>query len=185
MFKKKRHEVYILVLTRGEASGDPEAREKECKAAAETIGADRLFFGDLRDARITDGIETIKVIENTIDTVAPDIVFSHSPKDAHQDHRNTHLASLSAARRIRKIFLYESPAALREFCPQLFVDIAETIDLKLKALTAFNSQASKPYLNGRVYNAIAGLAKFRGFQAGVAVAEAFEVARCILEVQEF
>jgi LmbE family N-acetylglucosaminyl deacetylase len=197
LFRKNGHEVYILVLTRGEASGDPETREKECRTAATAIGAHQPFFGNLRDTRITDGIDTIMAIENTIDTVAPDIVFTHSSKDAHQDHRNTHLASLSAARHTRKILLYESPAALREFCPQLFVDIAPTMDLKLKAVAAFNSQASKSYMNGGLSakdpcrmcenssgpsNAMAGLARFRGFQAGLALAEAFEVAKYVLDI---
>jgi LmbE family N-acetylglucosaminyl deacetylase len=152
---------------------------------------------NLRDTRISDGTDTITAIESVIDKVAPDIVFSHSAKDAHQDHRNTNLASLSAARDIGKIFLYESPAALREFCPQVFVDIAPVMDLKLKAVAAFNSQASKRY-NGQpsasdpcrkcnnhtsLSNAIAGLARFRGFQAGVALAESFEVAKYLFDIE--
>lgn len=199
LFKKKGHETYILVLTRGEASGDPVVRENECRLAVKAIGADRLLFGNLVDTRITDGIETITTIENVIDAVAPDIIFTHSPKDAHQDHRNTHLASLSAARHARRIFLYESPAAMRDFCPQVFFDISSTMDLKLKAVAAYNSQASKSYMNGQLSpddpcrkyeitgtlsNATAGLARFRGFQAGLALAEAFEVAKYIFEIQE-
>jgi len=200
LLRKKGHGVHILVLTRGEASGDPETREKECRSAAAAIGADQLSFGDLRDTRIMDGIDTIRTIENTIDTVTPDIVITHSSNDAHQDHRNTHLASLSAARRIGKILLYESPAAMREFCPQVFVDIAPTMELKLKAVAAFNSQASKSYMRRQLSqndpcdrcemvptdlsHAIAGLARFRGFQAGVALAEAFEVAKYVFEINE-
>jgi LmbE family N-acetylglucosaminyl deacetylase len=198
LFKKREHEVYVLVLTRGEASGDPEVREHECKVAAEIIGVDRLFLGGLRDTRITDGIDTITAIENIINTVAPDIVFTHSSKDAHQDHRNTHLASLSAARDIGKIFLYESPAALREFLPQVYVDVAETIETKLKAVAMFESQALKSYIkdyakaldpsqkwniSGSLSNASEGLARFRGFQVGLALAESFEVARYLLEIE--
>ena len=89
LFKKKGHDVNVLVLTRGEASGDPVVRENECKVAAATIGVDRLLFGNLVDTRITDGIDTIKTIEDTMDGIAPEFVFTHSPKDSHQDHRNT------------------------------------------------------------------------------------------------
>lgn len=53
MFKKKGHEVSVLVLTRGEASGDPAPRENECKLAAATIGVDRLFFGNLVHPEVT------------------------------------------------------------------------------------------------------------------------------------
>jgi LmbE family N-acetylglucosaminyl deacetylase len=195
LFKRKGHEVYMLVLTKGEASGDSKVREKECRISAKTIGVDKLFFGSLQDTRITDGIETIMAIENVINMVKPDIVFSSSPKDAHQDHRNTGLASLSAARNLKKVFLYESPAALREFCPQVFVDVGSTFDVKLKALEAFGSQANKVYFKGdhlnskssifpRVSYAAEGLARFRGFQAGVELAEAFEVGKFILEIEE-
>ena len=198
LFKKKGHDVSVLVLTRGEASGDPIVREKECKLAASIIGVDRLYFGNIADTRINDGIETIRTIENTIDTVAPDFIFTHSPKDSHQDHRNTYLSSMSAARHTSRILLYESPAALQEFSPQAFIDISQTIDPKLKAVEAFNSQATKPYMNGKtrstdpcrncenysqISNAIAGLARYRGFQAGVDLAEAFEVARYVLDLE--
>jgi len=201
LFKKKGHEVDVLVLTRGEASGDPVVRENECKLAAGIIGVDELMFGNLADTRITDGIDTIEVIENAMDAVGPDFVFTHSPKDSHQDHRNAHLASMSAARRITRVLLYESPAALKDFSPQAFIDISTTMKQKLKAVTAFNSQATKTYMNGtngrvrlgdpclscekygQVSNAIAGLARFRGFQAGVGLAEAFEVARYVIDLQ--
>jgi LmbE family N-acetylglucosaminyl deacetylase len=190
LLKKKAHEVYILVLTRGEASGDPIVRQRECEQATKTIGADKVFFGSLRDMKITEGIETITEIENVINSVKPDMVFSNSQKDQHQDHRNTGLASLSAARKVPKVLLYESPAALRDFCPQIFVNIDSTLNIKLKALEAYASQSSKrPFSNHnshsdatRVVNASEGLAMFRGFQAGVTVAEAFEIGRFILDV---
>lgn len=195
LFKKKGHGIYILALTKGEASGDPNARVKECKRSAKVLGADELFFGNLRDTRITDGIETIMEIENIISRVKPDIVISHSQKDVHQDHRNTALAVLSAARNSKIVLLYESPAALRDFCPQVFVDVDTTFNIKLQALKAFGSQASKVYFKGNgnhdesrkfpyVSNAIEGLARFRGFQAGVTLAEAFEVGKFLLEVED-
>jgi LmbE family N-acetylglucosaminyl deacetylase len=190
LFKKKGHEVYILVLTRGEASGDPIVRQRECERAAETIGADKLLFGNLHDTKVTEGIETITEIETVIDSVKPDIVFSNSPKDQHQDHRNNGLATLSAARHVRKVLLYESPAVFRDFCPQIFVDIDSTLNVKLKALEAYASQSSKrPFSNSNshseskgVISASEGLALFRGFQAGIALAEAFEVGRFMLDV---
>jgi len=196
LFRKKGHRVYILVLTRGEASGDPRARAWECKTAAQTLGAEKLYFGGLSDTKITDGIETIMSVEHVIDRVKPDIVFTHSDKDGHQDHRNAGLASLSAARNVKKVLLYESPAALREFCPQVFVDVSSTFGIKLNALKAFASQASKVYFRGNgkpgdesrkfpyVSNAVEGLARFRGFQAGVNLAEAFEVGKFLYDIEE-
>ena len=194
LFKKKGHEVYLLVLTSGEASGDPHVREKECAESAEALCADKLFFGNLPDTKITDGIETIMTIEHFINEIKPDIIFAHSYKDCHQDHRNSGMAVLSAARNAKKVLLYESPAALKDFMPQLFVDVTSTFDIKLEALKAFGSQVNKVYFKGNgvdykrakfphVSNAAEGLARYRGFQAGVALAEAFEVGKFLLEIE--
>lgn len=194
LLKKRGHEVYILVLTKGEASGDPGIRTHECKKSARTICVDKLFFGDLEDTKIHDDVETIMTIEKVLDGVKPELVFTHSSKDGHQDHRNASLASLSAARNVKRVLLYESPEALRDFCPQVFIDVSSTFDVKLRALKAFGSQASKVYFKGGsnvtdegrkfpyVSNAVEGLARFRGFQAGVALAEAFEVGKYLLEI---
>jgi LmbE family N-acetylglucosaminyl deacetylase len=196
LFKENGHEVYMLVLTKGEASGDPNVREKECKRAAKILGVDRLMFGSLRDTEIADGPETIMEIENIVNLLKPDIVFAHSFKDGHQDHRNAGRASLSAARYSKKVLLYESPAALREFCPQLFVDVSSTFDVKLRALKAFSSQAEKVYFSNGNHShknhtglpqasyAAGGLAQFRGYQAGVELAEAFEVGKFLLEIEK-
>jgi LmbE family N-acetylglucosaminyl deacetylase len=195
LFKRKGHEVYLLVLTKGEASGDPTVRQRECEQSARAIGVDKLFFGNLQDTKITDGVETIMEIERFVNQISPDTIFAHSFKDGHQDHRNAGMASLSAARNSKKVLLYESPAALRDFCPQLFVDVTSTFDVKLKALEAFGSQVSKVYFKGNgfnhegrkfphVSNASEGLARFRGFQAGVSLAEAFEVGKFLLEIED-
>lgn len=201
--KKKGHEVHILVLTRGEASGDSEVREAECRKSAEVLCAGRVHFGNIQDTKVTDGVETIMKIENVINKVKPEIVFGHSSKDGHQDHRNAGMATLSAARNSKKILLYESPAALRDFCPQVFVNVTTTFACKLKALKAYGSQYTKAYFKGQpvvrarrrtktdetrkfpyVSNAVEGLARFRGFQAGVTLAEAFEVGKFILDIEK-
>lgn len=193
LFKQRGHEVHLLVLTKGEASGDARLREKECEQSALTIGADKVFFGNLEDTKITDGVETIMEIESLINKLKPNIIFAHSPKDGHQDHRNVGLAAVSAARNSKKLLLYESPAALREFLPQLFVDVTSTFNIKLEALKAFGTQVSKVYFKGQnlnqkahripyVSNASEGLARYRGFQAGVTLAEAFEVGKFVLEI---
>ena len=116
LFKRNGHKFFALVLTKGEASGNPTAREKECRLSAKRLGLEKLFFGGLRDTKISEGIETIMAIEKVVSLLKPDFVFSHSFKDGHQDHGNTGLASLSVARNSKKVLLYESPAARRDFC---------------------------------------------------------------------
>jgi LmbE family N-acetylglucosaminyl deacetylase len=182
LHKLKGDKVYCLVLTRGEASGSPELRSDECKRSLEILGADGLFFGDIGDTKVGDGRETIDAIEKVVDTVNPDIVYAPTLKDTHQDHRNAGHATLSACRRCKIILMYEGASTQRDFTPQVFVDVKNTFELKMKMTHIFGSQVRNHGVYSVAMKAIEGLAKFRGYQAGVDVAEAFEVGKFIFEV---
>ena len=179
MHKCSGDKVYVLVLSKGEASGDPRVKELACKKSADLLGIDGLFFGGLQDTKISDGIETISVIEKIIEEVKPDIIYTLSYNDRHRDHRNAAFATLSAARRCKKVLMYEVLRQLKDFYPQFFVDIEKTVEIKKKALLLFGPESER-FL--RAANAIEGLALFRGFQAGVRFAEAFEVVKFIVEI---
>ena len=183
LHKLKGDKVYLLVLTRGEVSGDPEVRERECRRAAKILEADGFFLGGLPDTRVHDGRETIDAIENIFDEIKPDIMYAPTFKDTHQDHRNTGHSSLSAGRHCKMILLYEGASTGRNFYPQVFVDIEKTFELKKKVLRVFGSQLNNDHGSyTSAAKAVEGLAKYRGRQAGVDVAEAFEVGRFIFEV---
>jgi len=181
--KANGDKVYLLVLTKGEASGNIKVRENECRRAAKILGVDRLFFGGLEDTKVNDGRETIDAIEKVVNEVKPDLMYAPSRKDAHQDHRNTGHASSSAGRRCNMILFYEGASTQRDFVPQVFVDIGNFFNLKRKAVRAFGSQ-----LNGKhggyamAAKAVVGLAQYRGYQAGLNLAEAFEVGKFIFEL---
>ena len=182
LHKLNGDKVYLLVLTKGEASGDIEVRERECRRAAEILGVDSLFFGGLEDTRVHDGRESIDIIEKIIDKVKPDIIYAPTPKDTHQDHRNTGYATMSAGRRCKMILLYEGASTQSNFFPQVFVDIKKTFELKKEATRVFGSQLNHRGGYSSAVKGIEGLAKYRGYQAGLDVAEAFEVGRFIFEV---
>ena len=78
--------------------------------------------------------------------------------------------------------MYEGPATLRDFVPQVFVDIEETFEIKKKVTRVFGSQNMKYYLAAE---AVEGLARHRGYQCGLRVAEAFEVGKFVLGANEF
>ena len=182
LHKLNKDKVYQLVLTQGEASGDPEIRKKECETASEFLSIDKLFFGGLKDTMIKDGIETITIIEDIINTIKPDFIYTHTFMDTHQDHRNAAYATLSAARKCKKIFMYEGPATLRNFVPQVFINIEKTFERKKKVTRMFSSQSQKLYLAAE---AVEGLARHRGYQCGLKVAEAFEVGKLVIDLNEF
>lgn len=169
-------------MTKGEASGDPKIREEECNRASEMMGADGFYLGGMEDTTISDDVRTIRIIEEIINKIKPDIIYTHTYKDTHQDHRNTGYATLSAGRRCKKIFMYESPTTFKEFSPQVFIDISEEFEKKKEIMRVFSSQSNKEWwaIGDKAALAIEGLAAYRGFQAGVEFAEAFEVGRLVL-----
>ncbi len=178
-----KDEVYLLSLSSGEKSYDPETRKKEAKEAAKILGARNIFFADLPETMIHDDASTIAVIEEIIEKVSPKRIYTHTIHEKHQDHRNTAYASLSAGRYVPEILMYETPNTMENFSPQYFVDITKFIETKINAVKAHKSQMHKSYT--RVAS-IEGLARFRGYQSGLYIgeekvisAEAFEVARII------
>jgi hypothetical protein len=62
------------------------------------------------------------------------------------------------------------------------VDISDTFDLKMKTTKVFGSQFNNRGVYAVAMKANEGLAKFRGYQAGVDVAEAFEVGKFLFEI---
>jgi len=59
---------------------------------------------------MSEGQETISVIEKIVKKVKPDIVFIPSRHDIHQDHRAVHNASLVAVRLIDEVYIYQAPS---------------------------------------------------------------------------
>lgn len=172
---KRGDKVTFIVLSRGEAGGDPETRVSEARQSAKSLGAD-IFILDYPDTNIPQSHKTIEDLEKIIHDVKPRRVYTHSIKDTHQDHRNTAYATLSAARLVPEIFAYESPSHYLNFNPTYYVDISSYMEKKVEMLGNFTTQNGKEYMK---INAIRGLAQFRGLGPSVSHAEAFEVVRIL------
>jgi len=167
-------EVVILTLSRGTNGGDASVRTGESQRAATLLGA-RLEVGDLPDSRISEGIETIGLIEEVVRSVAPTHVYTHSRHDAHQDHRNAHLASMVGARDIANLYCYQAPSSTIEFRPNLFIDIARHIDTKVAAIAAYESQVARSASLSPDH--IMATARYWGRYTGYGLAEPMEVIR--------
>jgi LmbE family N-acetylglucosaminyl deacetylase len=150
------------------------------------IKAEDLFYGNLKDTMVVEGFETINIIENILNKLSPDIIYTHSYNDTHQDHRNTSYATLSAARRCKKILMYESPTTFEEFKPRFFIDIKSVFERKKELIRIFESQSKKPWwsMGARAALASEGLAYYRGYQSGLDYAEAFELFRFVINGHE-
>jgi LmbE family N-acetylglucosaminyl deacetylase/ActR/RegA family two-component response regulator len=131
--------ITIVTLSRGARGGDSAVREEESHAAARRLDA-RLVLGDLADTRIPVGDPTVRVIQECIAEVEPDIVYTHSTNDVHQDHRAVHQATMVAARGVPMVACYQSPSATVDFHPIRFTTIDEHVEDKLALLACFASQ---------------------------------------------
>lgn len=147
--------INILTLSSGESGGDRNARRNEAQQAAKVLHA-QLFLEELVDTCISEGVETINLIETILQEVKPTHIYTHSRQDNHQDHRNVHLATMVAARLVDNIYCYQSPSCTIDFRPNLFSDISDYIQQKLLALACYKSQADyHPYLHEEVIRAMA------------------------------
>jgi two-component system response regulator HydG len=172
--KAAGHTVAILTLSRGADGGDQARRARESQAAADIIGA-RLFLDDLQDTLIAEGNPTIGVIDRVIAEVQPTIVYTHSIHDVHQDHRNTHRAAMVAARRVGRVYCFQSPSATVDYRPTHFVTIDDHIGGKLKAIDTFSSQIGvRDYLEPEL---VTSTARYWSRYCGGSHAEPFEVIR--------
>jgi LmbE family N-acetylglucosaminyl deacetylase len=180
---KKNHKVYMYALTRGGASGDAEQRTHELEESARFIGAEDLWIDDFQDTKLAVTDELINHIEHIINKAEADVIFTHSHGDVHHDHRAIALATIEAGRFISNILSYEIPLT-KNFAPQVFFDVSDVIDKKVKLIEIFWSQQSKLYLKA---NAIRGLAEYRALQSRlnttINYVEAYEVLKLCLNTE--
>ncbi|MDP9806302.1 LmbE family N-acetylglucosaminyl deacetylase [Trueperella bonasi] len=169
------HEIHTMIMTAGAVGGDPEIRAQEAINGSKFLGASRCDVYDFTDTKLeTDMNGMIAAIEKKINQFNPDIIFTHSANDQHQDHAAVHLATLRAGRRHRAILCFESPSVTTQFTPKVFVDIDDYVGVKSSAVAIHENQAGKPYMTE---DRVSGMAHFRGDQAKMSRAEGFEPVR--------
>jgi len=172
------YQIAALVLTQGEKGGDGDNRQNEARSGAEFLGLDNIEVLDCTDTRLmTDAVDVTNAIEAMIEKCDPNIIFTHSNHDIHQDHQLVFESTLRAARNTRTTILcYESPSVTQDFRPTYFVDVGKYVDIKIQAIREHRDQRKKTYMKPEL---IRSKLAFRGGQAKVDYAEGFEVVRMI------
>ncbi|GAA0419604.1 response regulator [Leifsonia naganoensis] len=167
------NQVVILTLSRGARGGDANDRQHESLAAAELLGA-RLFLEDLEDTHISAADPTVSIIERVVREVEPDIVYTHSAHDRHQDHRAVNAAVSVATRNVRTVCCFQSPSATIDFRPTRFVPIDGFTDAKLALIDCFRSQDLRAYLE---HDFVLATARYWSRFGGGTMCEPLEVMR--------
>lgn len=158
--------------------GQTEQRRAEARAGADVIDADLYILFDEKPCRVEDipMHELVRRFDNIVGDMRPDLVITHSAFDLHWDHSLVNRATVSALRRTPCDLLafLSSPEmnAQARAVGQCFADITRTIDTKLRAIGAHNSQVPKLDLESS-----RDLARAMGRISGYQYAEAYEVLR--------
>jgi LmbE family N-acetylglucosaminyl deacetylase len=192
---------YTLILGEGVTSRDEvrdrERREKELELlkmqandANRFIGVREVFLYDFPDNRFDSVplLDIIKVVEKVKSEIEPQIVFTHHEKDLNIDHQITCRAVLTATRPtkgecVQEIYAFEVPSSTEWsfplcYSPNTFVDIGETLEAKIMAMKAYQSEL-KDYPHPRSLEGIELSAKIWGMKVGLPYVEAFQTVRVL------
>lgn len=167
-----------------------EGLHKDTFDAAKIIGYKNVYLENLPDNRFdsVDLLDIIKIIEKYIEEIKPDIIYTHHGGDLNIDHRKTYEAVLTATRPIdkksvKRIYCFETVSStewnfeyLNTFKPNFFVDVTETLDMKLSAMECYKSEL-KSFPHPRSIENLKASAKKWGSVVGRGYVEAFELVR--------
>ena len=123
-----------------------------------------------------------KKITEIVNMVNPNILYTHYECDLNYDHTLVFNACMVATRPPNRIKLVcfetlsETEWNNKPFLPNLWVDISDSIDTKIKAFLIYESEVNK-YPHPRSIEGIKALAMKRGSEICVNYAEAFIVIR--------
>lgn len=166
----------------------------DMRAANQALGFQSPVVGNFPNIRMNtvDHIEIVKFIEQQVAQFQPTRVFTHHPSDLNDDHVQIARACLAAARLFQRRndirplqslhFMeilsstdWAFPSGTPLFTPDTFEDIESTLALKLQALSMYRN-VMRPPPHPRSNEVITGHAAYRGGQAGLRYAEAFQTA---------
>jgi LmbE family N-acetylglucosaminyl deacetylase len=182
--RNEGHNILAITFTEGEKGLSRHTRRSgervtETRKAMKTLGSIRTMCYSLPDTKLSDHIaKIIDIIEEIVEQFEPDLVFTHTSKDVHQDHRAVHEATIVAMQnKTCSILCYENCRTDSSFNPSFFVNLDGVVDKKITALKRHKTQNGKPYLTPDI---ILANAIFRGSQARLKLAEAFEINRMVV-----
>ncbi len=195
-YAQRGDQVFMCHVTQGEKGhfhipSDELARTRaqEAREAAAVIGAEAIGLG-LKDGEVEDNIETQRRIIDVIRQTRPDVIITHAPEDRYlSDYASVGKLVIDASfhasvpyvqtehpyhDKIPPIYYMETIVGVG-FVPTLYVDITDTFEAKKEMLARHRSQLVwlKEHDNVDELEIIETVARFRGWQCGVAFAEGF------------
>lgn len=131
--------VTILTMFPAVPDGTTAEAGREAREAAEALGT-RLVLSDLAGPGPAGATAAAAALDRVMAESQPAVLYTHSIHDDQPDHRSAHLAAVAAARRIGRVYCFQSPSATVDFRPTRFVPIDDQLGRKLRAVGAFTGQ---------------------------------------------
>ena len=158
----------------------PDTLIREVAEATAVLGIprDNLVIHDFPVRRFPERRQDIlEILVKAKADLKPDLVFLPSIADTHQDHQQMAQEGFRAFKTTCMLG-YEMPWNNLEFSTTAFTALAERyVQRKVEAMLCYKSQQGRPYASGEF---IFSLARTRGTQIGVPLAEAFQLFRWIM-----
>ncbi len=189
--------VYVLFMTNGVDSRNASSqnikdRQQAAKNAADILGVSSIQQLDFPDNKMDTValLDVVQSIEEVINKLRPEIIYTHHIGDLNIDHQITHKAAMIACRPqpnfcVKEIYAFEvlsstewQTPGVEPFCPNIFIDITDYIDIKKQVLKAYSEEMRQSPHSRSIDNAIR-LNALRGNSIGLDYVEAFVIIRII------
>lgn len=170
-------DVWYCILTNAADKEMRQKNKKEVTAAAQVLGvpSQKILLLNFIDEEFTCNHISVGYFRQILKRfdLNPDLVFTHTPHDSHQDHRTAYDLTLATFRK-KEILSYSVAGSLVKtgFKPEVFVDIEGYYDTKKQALESFSSQQVR-----LDYDALATGCAYYKEATGLDCAEGFELVR--------
>ncbi len=199
-YARAGHRIFVALTTSGnQGSNIIEGREEIARVReAEQLEAAKVYGAQVRflrydDEALVDTPDLRRAVIDAIRWAAPDVVFTNYPGDMSTDHNVTGtvvarvLLSLPGKNipssepplpKAPSLFFWDTAAGLH-FEPEVYVDISETMDEKMRALALHKSQFAwmSTFQAASLTDHCRIVGAFRGVAIGCAYAEGFRAHR--------
>ncbi len=191
------NKVHLIFMTNGVGSRNAKIEEIEHRKRVAQESADILGVSSIQQFDFPDNkmdtialLDVVQAIEEVIDKLRPEIIYTHQIGDLNVDHQVTHKAVITACRPqpdfcVKEVYAFEvlsstewSAPGVKSFSPNVYIDIEDYIDIKKQVLEVYSKEMRQPPHSRSIDNAIR-LNALRGNSVGVDYAEAFELIRMI------
>jgi len=189
-------EVQVMILATGLAAREGYDEEaiaalrEDSESAARILGVESVIFKNFPDNSM-DNVPLLQVVQETEKMIAafqPSIIYTHHSGDLNVDHRIVNAAVATACRPLPSqpdltVLACEVNSSTEwamspndVFSPTEFLDITDHLEAKINALRCYKGEI-RDWPHPRSVEGVEALARWRGSQSGMGLAEAYATMR--------